>query len=168
MFHNTGNMATTKTASSDGTPAGVVLCIDDDQGTLEVMKSILGTNGYSVLTSSDWCGTLAVLTQNAIDVVIVDYEMPGMSGYEAALRIRSVSPEAPIILHSDSLVSDLAGKRIDACVPKGTDPAMMVAAISSLITNSRKKHSGSVVPMEKQPNVQGQKIAPPDAFADVA
>jgi len=146
----------------------VVLCVDDDQRTLETMKSILGTNGYSVLTSSDWRGTRAALTQNAIDVVIVDYEMPGMSGYETALRIKSICPEASIILHSDSLVSDLASKRIDACVPKGTDPSMMLAAISSLITKSRTKHGGRLVCVEGKPNVQGQKIELPGAFADVA
>src|ERR1700759_4800394 len=90
---------------------GVVLCIDDDQATLDVMESTLTGYGYSVLTSSSWHSALNKLQQNSIDLVIVDYEMPCMSGYEVALRIRSISPRMPIILHSDSLdVSELAIK----------------------------------------------------------
>ena len=146
----------------------MVLCIDDDQTTLAVMKSILETNGYSVQTSSDWCSTLAILKQNSIDAVIVDYEMPGMSGYEAALRIRNICPEAPIILHSDSLVPDLASKRIDACIPKGTDPAAMVAAVSGLMMKGHTRQTGNVVCMEEKVNAQGQEIEQPIALAIVA
>lgn len=161
-------MATEKIPFSDWTSPGMVLCIDDDQTTLEVMKSILETNRYSVQTSSDWCSTLAILKQNSIDVVIVDYEMPSMSGYETALRIRTICPEAPIILHSDSLVPDLASKRIDACIPKGTDPAVMVAAISGLIMKGRTRHAGSVVCMKEKMNARGQKIEQPIALPVVA
>ncbi len=122
---------------------GVVLCIDDDQATLEVMESTLTGNGYSVLTSSSWRDAVETFQQNSIDLVIVDYEMPWMNGYEVALWIRSISPRVPIVLHSDSLdVSELAIKRTDACIPKGSEPSVLIAAVSNLIMANRERLAG--------------------------
>jgi two-component system autoinducer 1 sensor kinase/phosphatase LuxN len=115
-----------------------VFCIDDDEATLEVLKSTVETHGYSVLTCSNWQSAMDIFKRNTIDLVIVDYEMPPMSGYEVSLWIRSVSPRVPIILHSDSLdTSEIAIKRADACIPKGTEPSVLIAAISTLIMKSR-------------------------------
>lgn len=128
-----------------------MLCIDDDETTLKVVKKTVETSGYSVLTSSNWRSAIDIFKRNPIDLVIVDYEMPPMSGYEISLWIRSVSPRVPIILHSDSLdTSELAKKRTDACIPKGTEPSVLIAAITTLIIKSRE--AGGVKRVHEEEN----------------
>ena len=151
-FHNISVLSTENSFPRWTSPA-VVLCIDDDEGTLAVMKWTVETNGYSALTSSNWRGALEIFQRHAIDLVIVDYEMPDMSGYEISLLIRSLSPEVPIILHSDSLdVSELARQRTDACIPKGTEPSVLIAAISTLIMKNREQNETNNVRGEENAN----------------
>src|SRR5579862_6097544 len=75
----------TKNSSLHWTSPAVVFCIDDDEATLEVLKSTVETHGYSVLTCSNWQSAMDIFKRNTIDLVIVDYEMPPMSGYEVSL-----------------------------------------------------------------------------------
>src|SRR5438046_3041816 len=78
----------------------VVLCIDDDELVLEVINAILKKHGYSVLTATNGSHGLEVFRENAIDLVLVDYEMPGMKGHEVALEMRAFNPSIPLVLHS--------------------------------------------------------------------
>jgi CheY-like chemotaxis protein len=116
----------------------VVLCVDDDNLTLTFIALILKKNGFSVLTANNWRLALKTFGENAIDLVMLDYEMPEMKGHEVATRIRKLNPEVPIILHSSSPhIPEIAGKVIDAQIPKGAEPSVLVAAISRLIMKSR-------------------------------
>ena len=47
---------------------------------------------------------LELATIHAVDVVIVDYFMPEMNGHEFAVEMRRLSPQAPIIMLSGTVV----------------------------------------------------------------
>jgi CheY-like chemotaxis protein len=129
--------AQTKVAVSKATHA-VILCVDDDDMTLAFLALILKKNGFSVLTANNWRLALKTFRENAIDLVMLDYEMPEMRGHEVAMLIKSLDSEVPIILHSSSsAIPEIAGKVTDGRVPKGVESSVLVAAISKLITTSR-------------------------------
>lgn len=116
----------------------LVLCVDDDNAILDVIKQTLEKNGFSVLTASNWRLALDAFKENPIDLVILDYEMPDLKGHEVAVKIRSVSPEVPIILHSGSPdIPESAARVTDAFIQKGAETYVLVAAISNLIMKSR-------------------------------
>lgn len=126
-----------KGAVSKATHA-VILCVDDDNMTLAFVGLILKKNGFSVHTANNWRLALKTFRENAIDLVVLDYEMPEMKGHEVATLIKSLNSDVPIILHSSSsTIPEIARKVTDACVPKGVEPSLLVAAISKLITKSR-------------------------------
>src|ERR1700691_3484312 len=80
--------------------SGVLLCIDDDENVLECVKSFLESFGYTVLTAASGGKGLELASMHSVDVVIVDYLMPGMSGQEVAIEMRRLKPQAPIIMLS--------------------------------------------------------------------
>lgn len=130
-----------QTTLSDDRPSGaVILCVDDNDVTLDVIKLILEKNGFSVFTATNWRSALDTFRENPIDLVMLDYEMPDMKGHEVAVLIRSINPKVPIILHSGSPdIPDFALKTTDAFLQKGIETYVLVAAISNLIMKSRLK-----------------------------
>ena len=83
---------------SSALQSAVVLCIDDNEDVLECEKSFLESFGYMVLTAPNGGRGLELASMHPVDVVVVDYYMPGMNGHEVAIAMRRVRPQAPIIL----------------------------------------------------------------------
>ncbi len=68
-----------------------VLLVDDNEFNLQVTSSILKMKGVKVTTVSDAESAIDLLeTDKAIHLVLMDLQLPGISGYEAAKRIRKI------------------------------------------------------------------------------
>ena len=120
--------------------SGVVLCIDDNQDVLECEKAFLETFGYTVLTAPSGSKGLELASAHSVDVVIVDYFMPGMSGPEVAIEMRRLRPQAPIIMLSGAVdVPEQALKLVDAFVAKDRLASQLLSAIAQL-------HEGESIP----------------------
>jgi signal transduction histidine kinase len=75
-----------------------ILLIDDDTAVREVTASILEDIGYVVLTVGSGGAALDLLDQRPrVDLVLVDFAMPGMSGVEVARQIEKTYPALPIL-----------------------------------------------------------------------
>lgn len=86
--------------NTPGKPLARVLCIDDNCDVLQLEKEILEEAGYEVLLASNGADGLNLATGSMIDIVILDCEMPQMTGTEVAHRIRAMRPMLPIIMVS--------------------------------------------------------------------
>lgn len=78
-----------------------ILAVDDEQTNLVVLENALADEGVQLLTASNGHAALQVLAdRQAIDLVILDVMMPGMSGLEVCRRIREnhTLTELPILL----------------------------------------------------------------------
>jgi CheY-like chemotaxis protein len=124
--------------SPTGTAKGVLLCIDDAVPVLEVLTSVLEESGYSVLVSPSASHGLTLFQAEPVDLVILDHEMPEMSGYEVALEMRRLKPGVPIIINSASAkVPADALKVVDAVVVKGTSYRPLVSKVDQQMAASR-------------------------------
>ncbi|HEX3423181.1 MAG TPA: PAS domain S-box protein [Sphingomicrobium sp.] len=81
-------------------PSASVLVIDDDPDVRAFIVTALEELGYRVRQASDGREGLAELDREKVDLVIVDFIMPGMSGAEVARKIRSRLPDQPILFVS--------------------------------------------------------------------
>jgi len=81
-------------------PGRLVLCVDDERVGLHVRKLLLERSGYKVLTAHDGQTGLRIFEEHPVDVVVLDYAMPGMHGGEVAARMRAAKPDIPILLLS--------------------------------------------------------------------
>ena len=59
-----------------------ILVVDDDKGTVEVVKAALTRKGYEVFTAGDGDEGLELVKTNNPDLVLLDVVMPSMNGYE--------------------------------------------------------------------------------------
>ena len=83
-------------------PKKVILCVDDNEQDLSVLKFMLTTNGYRVLAATSGQEALTVFGESVqIDLVLSDYAMPQMNGKQLAERLKHMAPHVPMILLGD-------------------------------------------------------------------
>jgi two-component system, OmpR family, response regulator len=92
-----------------------ILVIDDSEIVLEVSKTALEAAGYRVITRSRAAGSVALLLQESPDLVLLDVNMPTMSGDTLALMFDKARPgrESIILLHS-TLSPEVLQAKVDA------------------------------------------------------
>jgi two-component system, cell cycle response regulator len=82
-------------------PSGrTILLVDDDPDYLEAMALLLEHEGHQVLRGLDGKQALRLLRQNTVDLLLLDYFMPGMTGEEVVVRLREFNPYVQVILQT--------------------------------------------------------------------
>ena len=79
-----------------------VLVVDDEEFVLESARQTLESAGYEVRTALDAAATLRLVEEEgeAVDIVVTDLRMPGMSGLELIRTLRDRHPTLPIVAAS--------------------------------------------------------------------
>src|SRR4030042_780980 len=76
-----------------------VLIVDDAQGVIDFLSDyVLRPHGYEVLCAMDGEGGLAVALREHPDLVILDLEMPRMSGMEVLEALKEKGIDIPVIV----------------------------------------------------------------------
>lgn len=118
-----------------------ILCIDDDSETLALRRHFLQSSGYSVVTASSGLAGLQALSQGqGIDLVLLDYMMPGMDGDEVAQKLKRQNPQLPVVVVS--AVAQLPEGLltvIDGYVQKGQDPDVLLGTVLKILTSRGKE-----------------------------
>ena len=76
-----------------------ILLIDDDADVREVTAAILAEHGYEVLEAGSGGSALDVLDREGtdVDLMLMDYAMPGMNGSEVAREVHAKRPSLPVL-----------------------------------------------------------------------
>jgi two-component system, response regulator YesN len=69
-----------------------ILFVDDEPTILQLVKSILETESFVVLTARDGPEALSVLEARVVDALLTDLRMPAMSGHELIREARRRYP----------------------------------------------------------------------------
>lgn len=82
----------------------LILIVDDDEPIREYARAVLEAAGYEVETAWSGENALKYLVLGRPDMLLVDVNMPGMSGLEliARIRLRNRFKETPILVFSAS------------------------------------------------------------------
>lgn len=115
---------------------GKILVIDDHESTLDFMGEALTCMGYTPLLAVEGIKGLALCREEDVQVVLVDYVMPHMTGLEVADKIKALSKELPVILTSASYIdaaSDIEAKRVDYFLNKPFRLAELESAIQTAL-----------------------------------
>ncbi len=76
----------------------MILCVDDNEQELSVLKFLLSTNGYRVVSATNGQEAIGIFAGTAVDLVFADIPMPQMNGdqlpdaSQADRRARSHDP----------------------------------------------------------------------------
>ena len=76
-----------------------ILIVDDDSDALMLMSATLEADGFLVSTASDGADALRQFRADTYDLVMLDVDMPGMTGYDVCTALRSeVGDLLPIVM----------------------------------------------------------------------
>jgi len=85
-------------AMSDRRHRSVIAVVDDDQGSVESLESLLDSADYEVRVFSTATALLESGEMPALDGLISDIAMPLMDGFELARAVQKARPGLPVIL----------------------------------------------------------------------
>jgi len=117
-----------------------ILAVDDEAHILHVVSLKLKNAGYSVMTANDAEEALELAATAPVDLLITDYQMPGMSGLDLARRLhaevgRRNLPAILLTAHGLALERvDLAHAGISACLFKPFSPRDLLDNVHRLLT----------------------------------
>jgi diguanylate cyclase (GGDEF)-like protein len=82
-------------------PSGyVVLLVDDNPEYRDSASALLTREGHTVLTADDGPVALSIMKSQKVDLLLLDYYMPGMNGEQVVLELRQFNPITQIILQT--------------------------------------------------------------------
>ena len=82
-------------------PKKVILSVDDNEQDLSVLKFLLATNGYRVVSANNGQEAIGIFADTAVDLVLSDFTMPQMNGDQLVHALKQMSSHIPMILLGD-------------------------------------------------------------------
>ena len=73
-----------------------ILVVEDNELNLQLMVALLGHYGYAVLEARNGAQAMLLVRRQHVDLILMDMQMPIMSGYEAVKMLRSEEAIADI------------------------------------------------------------------------
>ena len=77
-----------------------IMLVDDEVQQLQMHACIITSCGYEVITAPDPFLAIHLAANEALNLAVLDYEMPGMNGYMLADKLRETTPALKIALCS--------------------------------------------------------------------
>jgi chemosensory pili system protein ChpA (sensor histidine kinase/response regulator) len=120
-------------------PPLTALVVDDSITMRRVTQRLLERRGAKVYTARDGLDAITVLQEHAVDIILLDIEMPRMDGYQFASHVRNDQKlkELPIIMITSRSGEKHRAKAIEIGVndylSKPYQESQLIAAIEALV-----------------------------------
>lgn len=132
-----------RTSRRVGRGRATVLDVDDDADLLELLACLLLRAGCRVLQANDAAQAQRVACQERrIDVLVTDFNMPGMNGIELARWFKRRSPRSKVLLVSSQLPALDADTRWLPCLDKAEAFTQLVPTVGRLLAGRRTEPQG--------------------------
>lgn len=125
------------------TPVGGarILVIDDDPGVASMLRLVAEEHGYQLLVAADGPAGLAMARGEAVDLILLDLNLPGLHGIELCRRLRAAGVWVPVMIVSCELstVDVVVGLEVgaDDYVRKPFQVRELVARINAHLRRTR-------------------------------
>jgi two-component system response regulator MprA len=119
----------------------LVLVVDDDDRSRELMRIVLRHAGYRVVSAPDPQAAIALLATERPAVALVDLLMPGMNGLEFCRWVRAQADLASMRfvlltgMDTDDTRTDARDAGADAVVTKPFDRVRLLGQLTSLLSS---------------------------------
>jgi DNA-binding response OmpR family regulator len=126
-----------------------ILVADDDQLSVKLTTFLLTSSGYSVSSVTNGQDTVRAFERGEPDLLLLDVNLPAMSGFDVCRQIRRTSDVPIIFLSGCSQLQDrVHGLQIggDDFLAKPFEPLELLARIEAVL---RRRDSDTVVPLAR-------------------
>jgi DNA-binding response OmpR family regulator len=118
-----------------------VLWADDEIDLLKPHILFLKEKGYDVETATSGDEALELVEKNNFSVVLLDENMPGLSGLETLNKLKSKNPHLPVIMITKSeeehIMEDAIGSKISDYLIKPVNPNQILLSLKKTLDNKR-------------------------------
>ncbi len=118
-------------------PSYKILLVEDEDSSRELLKKVLEFSGQKVAAASGGREAWMLYKKEPFDLLITDYAIPEMTGYDLARLIRAESPEMPIIMLTgfDDIVrrQDMDRPAYDVLMAKPVTPDELIEQVADIM-----------------------------------
>ena len=116
---------------------GQLLWVDDEMELLKAHVIFLEKKGYEVTTASDGTDAVDLCEERSFDLVLLDEQMPGLSGLETLQRIKQISPATPVVMvtksEEENIMEQAIGQKIADYLIKPVNPNQILLTLKKNI-----------------------------------
>lgn len=111
---------------------GRILIVEDMEFVRHALQAFLSEAGYAVEAVASGAAALARLKTGAIDLVLTDHRMPGMTGAELVVALKTRWPKLPVVMFTATAPREPV-PGLDLLLHKPGDFRLIVPAIEKLL-----------------------------------
>ena len=116
---------------------GLLLWVDDEIELLRAYIIFLEKKGYEVVTVSNGADAIDQCHSQTFDLVLLDEQMPGLSGLETLQRIKEIQPATPIVMvtksEEENIMDQAIGSKIADYLIKPVNPNQILLTLKKNI-----------------------------------
>ena len=135
---------------------GVLLWVDDEIEQLKAHLMFLEKKGYEVVTVSNGTDAIDQCATRSFDLVLLDEQMPGLSGLETLQRIKELQPALPVVMvtksEEENIMEQAIGQKIADYLIKPVNPNQILLTLKKNI--HRREIETEVTQSQYQQNFQ--------------
>ncbi|MDD5737499.1 MAG: response regulator [Candidatus Omnitrophica bacterium] len=112
-----------------------IMVVEDEPLSMRLTIDLLEMNGFNVLSCTDGCGALDMLSQNIPDLILLDINLPRMNGFEVYRKISEDSrlEKVKVVALSASVMREdeerVRAAGFDDFIPKPIDTKGLIKKI---------------------------------------
>lgn len=110
----------------------MILVVDDDNAVLKLIKMVLETEGYDVLTADGAKTAMRLYNQSPVSLLLTDVVMPNIDGPELADLLLQREPQLRVLFMSGSE----SASRGFGCVAKPFTAAGLIRRVGEVLESS--------------------------------
>jgi DNA-binding response OmpR family regulator len=118
-----------------------ILWADDEIELLKPHILFLKDKGYEVHTANSGDDALDMVKERPFDIILLDENMPGLSGLEALVKIKQLRNEIPVVMITKSeeehIMEDAIGSQISDYLIKPVNPNQILLSLKKNLENKR-------------------------------
>ncbi|MBR6998585.1 MAG: response regulator, partial [Prevotella sp.] len=116
---------------------GQLLWVDDEMELLKPHVLFLQKKGYEVTLASNGTDAIDLCQAQSFDLVLLDEQMPGLSGLETLQRIKQLSPATPVVMvtksEEENIMEQAIGQKIADYLIKPVNPNQILLTLKKNI-----------------------------------
>ncbi len=120
---------------------GEILWVDDEIESLKSQILFLRNKGYEVTPLSNGHDALEFLKEKAVDVVLLDESMPGITGLETLSKIKEMNPNQPVVMvtknEAENIMEEAIGGQISDYLIKPVNPNQVLLSLKKIMDTKR-------------------------------
>ena len=114
-----------------------LLLVDDEASILSSLRRLLRPAGYTIHMAESGAAGLDILEREPVDLVVMDWSMPGLSGRETLAALGRLNPLLPVVVCTGYLLDPEQAPGCAAVLQKPVSGEGMKAVVRGVLRGGR-------------------------------